>query len=402
MIEEFQSKFIEALEKQYGLWEKKTARFGSASYGKISNDLCISASQFSKLIYGSATEGMYIRSIKNVERLIISEKNALERTEAISERDAIQAKWAIEQKQSDKLKVKWRQARKKIIFLPLLTLILGVTMTALYHNFFKEKFIEVATIEHPLSPYFDQGFEAYFDTPYLNESEVQDYCPCSAYEGEWSLNKPFKLPLPGSKQPGLYYLAKSSDLRMKCSKIEELLIGKGKILAGYEYLISEIWVDTKQIPIIPKYFDNNTKDFTEEFENLVFEENPQFKKVATLHAFNVNHFEIHPDSIVRRAELTGRYATDIDKGLALKYQIDVKHILQNVLGNLTKTNCESTPNPFCSPNDLQEKESVIAFDCLYTIRTENLGIGGGYPYTKGFRLEKQSYSDNLTCKCTDD
>jgi hypothetical protein len=86
----------------------------------------------------------------------------------------------------------------------------------------------------------------------------------------------------------------------------------------------------------------------------------------------------------------------------LKYQIDVKHILQNVLGNLTKTNCESTPNPFCSPNDLKEKESVIAFDCLYTIRTENLGIGGGYPYTKGFRLEKQSYSDNLTCNCTDE
>ena len=46
-----------------------------------------------------------------------------------------------------------------------------------------------------------------------------------------------------------------------------------------------------------------------------------------------------------------------------------------------------------------EKQSVINFDCLYTIKTENLGIGGGYPYRKGYRLEKQNYSDNLTCGC---
>ena len=402
MVENFQSKFTDALEERYGIWEKKIARFGSASYGKISKDLCISASQFSKLLYGSATDGMYIRALQNVERLIASEKNALERTEAILERDEVQSKWKVEEDKFNKLKIKWQKSRKKIILLPLLTLVLGMVGMVGYYSFFEDESPKAATIQHPLSPYFDQGFEAYFDTPYLSESDVQDYCPCSAYEGEWSLDKSFKLPLPGSKQPGLYYLAKSSDLRMKCSKIEELSTGKGKVLAGYEYLISEIWVDTKQTPIIPKYFDNESKNFTPEFENLNFEENSQFKKIATLHAFNVNHFEIHPDSIVRRAELTGRYATDVDKDLALKYQIDVKHILQNVLGNLTKTNCESTPNPFCSPNDLKEKESVIAFDCLYTIRTENLGIGGGYPYTKGFRLEKQSYSDNLTCNCTDE
>jgi hypothetical protein len=402
MINDFQSKFIEGLEEQYGIWEKKTARFGSASYGKISKDLCISASQFSKLLYGNATEGMYIRATQNVERLIASEKNTRERAEAILERDKIQSKWEIDQEQFNKIKVKWGQSRRKIILLPLLTLVLSIVGMVVYYNFFKAESLAVVTSQHPLSPYFDQGFESYFDTPYLSESEVQDYCPCSAYEGEWSLDKSFKLPLPGSKQPGLYYLAKSSDLRMKCSKIKNFSIGKGNVLAGYEYLVSEIWVDTKQVPIIPKYFDNKTKKFTSEFDNLIFEEQPQFKKVATLHAFNVNYFEIHPDSIVRRAELTGRYATDIDNALASKYQIDVKHILQNVLGNLTKTDCESTPNPFCSPNDLKEKESVIAFDCSYTIRTENLGIGGGYPYTKGFRLEKQSYSDNLTCKCTDE
>ncbi|MGB1121794.1 MAG: hypothetical protein ACPG3Z_07345 [Saprospiraceae bacterium] len=400
MIEDLQSKFIAALERQYGTWEKETARFGSASYGKISKDLCISASQFTKLIYGNATDGMYIRSIKNVGRLTAAQQITSERDTAISERDKIQSKLEAAQEQSNRLQVKWQKSRKKIVLLPILSLLLGIIGMSIYHHYFKNKSSEI--IEHPLSPYFDKGFDAYFDTPYLNETEVQDYCPCSAYEGEWSLDKPFKLPLPGSRQPGLYYLAKSSDLRMKCSKIGETSVGKGNVLAGYEYLISEIWVDIKQTPIIPKYFDDKAIQFTTEFEELNFEDNPQFKKIATLHAFNVNHFEIHPDSIVRRAELTGRYATEVDESLALQYQIDIKHILQNVLGNLTKTDCESTPNPYCSPNDLKEKESVIAFDCLYTIKTENLGFGGGYPYTKGFRLEKQSYSDHLTCECTAD
>jgi hypothetical protein len=66
---------------------------------------------------------------------------------------------------------------------------------------------------------------------------------------------------------------------------------------------------------------------------------------------------------------------------------------------LTQTDCQAVTNKFCDPNDLQEGESVIDFACLYTINSENLGIGGGYPYRKGYRLMKQNYSDNLTCNC---
>jgi hypothetical protein len=48
---------------------------------------------------------------------------------------------------------------------------------------------------------------------------------------------------------------------------------------------------------------------------------------------------------------------------------------------------------------LEEGKSVVSFDCYYTIKAENLGFGGGYPYKKGYLLNKQSYSDNLTCEC---
>ncbi|MCB0683470.1 MAG: hypothetical protein KDC32_21590, partial [Saprospiraceae bacterium] len=78
MPENFTEQFIEKLEEHYGPWEKMTSRFGNATFGKIAKDLCISASQFSKLIYGSATDGMYVRSIRNIERLIEEQQAVVE------------------------------------------------------------------------------------------------------------------------------------------------------------------------------------------------------------------------------------------------------------------------------------------------------------------------------------
>jgi hypothetical protein len=396
MSPEFQKGFIDKLEEQYGPWEKSTSRFGSTSYGKVSKDLCISPSQFSKLIYGNATEGMYLRSIRNIERLIREQETRTQLLESKALLDEERAK-------GQKIRSGTKGSNAKIIFFSILGLLIGSFGTYEYITQTKKPAIETeSSLSHPLEAYFEHEFGADFDSPFLNESEVQEYCPCSAYEGKWSLYKPFKLPLPGSRAPGLYYLAKEADMRLKCSKIDEVFIRKGNALAGYEYLISEIWIDTKQTPLIPQYFDAKTKSFTVEFDTLKFENNPQFKKVATLVAFNVNKFYIYPDSIVRHAEITGRFASEVDESLTLSYNIDIKHILENVLGNLVKTDCQSSPNPFCNPNDLKENESVISFDCVYTIQAENLGIGGGYPYTKGFLLEKQNYSDNLTCRCGDE
>lgn len=389
----YKEQFIAKLEDYYGPWEKLTSSFGSANFGKIAEDLCISASQFSKLISGSATEGMYIRSLKNIERLLEEHKLGQERDEALQ-------KWNSAQKEVKKLRRKDRWKTYRLAVLVLAALLIGCAAAMLYTRYvYAPPTTTFEVGQHPLSPYFDRGFDADFDSPYLNESEVQDFCPCSAYEGTWSLSEPYKLPLPGNRKPGVYYLAKSADVRMKCSKSDTSKLGKGNVLWAYEYLINEIWVDTKETPLSPTYFNKNTMEYTPAFDSLVFENNPQFKRVATIHSFFVDKFEIYPDSIVRQGEPCGRFATDVDQRLVIDYEIDLKHILENVLGNLTKADCQSTYNPFCDPNDLQEKVSVISFDCLYTIKAENLGIGGGYPYRKGYRLEEQSYSDNLTCDC---
>jgi len=48
-----------------------------------------------------------------------------------------------------------------------------------------------------------------------------------------------------TKKPGLYYVAKTSDMRMKCYRNvppEE----KGKVLLGFEEMKHELWIDTKK------------------------------------------------------------------------------------------------------------------------------------------------------------
>lgn len=387
-----QEQFIGKLEAQYGAWDKTTSRFGPTAFGKIAGDLCISASQFSKLIYGTATEGMYTRTLKNIERLeqTVTLQNQVEQLRETQQ---------IRQQKVKLLQNNQRSNLLKLIGLIIGAFILGALLIYYWPQAEQTGFAQFSTInQHPLTPFFDQDFDADFDSPYLRASEVQDYCPCSAYEGRWSLSEEYKLPLPGNRKPGVYYLAKSADVRMKCAK-SATGADKGRVMNGYEYLINEIWVDTRLTPLSPLYFDKEQKAYTPEFKQLQFSEGPQFKKVATIHSFFIDKFEIFPDSIVRTGEPCGRFATDVDEKLAAEYEIDIKHILENVLGDLNKTDCQSAPNPFCDPNDLREKESVITFDCVYTIQTENLGIGGGYPYQKGYRLEQQNYSDNLTCVC---
>lgn len=374
--------FIATLEEKYGTWSQATARFGNATYGEIAKALNISPSQFSKLLYGTATEGMYQRTIENVKRLIRQDSIRKERDLALD----------------DFRRAKSGQTRNLVITSVLMFLI-GAIAVYIYDHRPMPDSEEIGMANHPLKHYFDRGYDAAFDSPFLRETEVREYCPCSGFEGKWTMETPFKLPLPGSRRPGLYYLARSSDLRLRCSNIAEPYVEKGKAMLGYEFFVSEIWLDTEQKPLIPEYFNIEKKSFTPAFESLTFEEEPRFIKLAELHAFNVNNFEIHPDSIVRRAELTGRFAADIDHANAQKYNIDIRHIVRNVLGNLTTTDCASIPNPYCDPNDLIEGKSEMAFDCIYTIKTENLGLGGGYPYVKTFRLKKQHYSDHLDCSC---
>ncbi|MEL7192790.1 MAG: hypothetical protein AAFS00_12545 [Bacteroidota bacterium] len=389
-----QERFIAKLEEKYGKWDKIASRFGTTPFGDISKDLSIGASQFSKLISGTATEGMYQRSIENINRLIQRESIRKALDEALGENEQIQ-------QQLQQAQVRVSKLQYRTIWGPLFSLLIGAAAAYFYYHNQSIKTNASTRSQHPLSAFFDQDFNANFNSPYLDLTDVQDFCPASAYEGIWSLSHSYKLPIPGSRMPGVYYLARSADVRMKASRYDTASAGQGHVLMAYEHLVNEIWVDIQKRPLSPQYFDKESKTFTADFEALVFEENPNFKKVATIHSFFIDQFTLIKDSIIRKGEPYGRYASDIDEALAREFELDIKYILEHVLGDMTTASCSAIENPFCDPNKLQEKESIMTFDCIYTIRSENLGIGGGYPYQKGYRLEKQMYADNLTCNCNE-
>lgn len=375
--------FTSLLEKKYGVWNRNKALFGTTPYGKVASDLSISSSQFSKLLYGTATEGMYERTLNNINRLI--------------ERQSIEKAYEETQLVINKSKT---AHRKRIYFFSILFLGIGLITSYLFD--FENFVFKLSDYEkHPLKSYFYPESTMFFDSPYISNSTISENCPCSGFEGKWILSESFKLPLPGMKKPGLYYQAKSADMIIRCSNLFDSYINKGHGMMGYEHLKSEIWIDTKQEPLVPQYFNPSSKVFTESFKQLDFESDSRFKKIADLAAFNVNMFKVHGDSITRNAELTGRLAIDINKKLAKKYNIDIGYIVKNVLGDLIKASCKTAYNPFCNPNDLFEGISKISFDCVYTINEENLGLNEGYPYTKTYMFKDQVFSDYLPCECDD-
>jgi len=382
-----QEELIEALEQTFGPWEKLTSKFGSTSFGEIADQLCLSNSLFTKLISGTATEGMYIRCIKNINRI--------QRNNEINEENK-GLKLTLDHYSSEK-----SQLKRYMLFLGIISLgLLALFCIKLFNDDVAKNSAQMNKEKdelHFLASYFDQTFGVPHISPFIPRSEVQKFCPCSAFEGKWELAKPYYIPIPFNK-PGIYYIAKSSDVRIKCAQSLNNL-EDGFEMIGFEKMTHEFWIDKTHEPLVPKYFNPDTKQFTKAYFNINFEENENFEKIAEISAFMLNKLTFSDERIYRIAEPVGRYARKVNEVASQKHEIDVDDLLEDVVGNMVKTECSDTENLFCNPNSLIEGESIIDFNCNFPIFAENLGFGGSYPYTKGFKLIEQNYSDNLLCDC---
>lgn len=386
MEENLNYNFKEKLKDLYGDYQPLMSKFGTSSFGEIASDLCISPSQFSKLISGSATEGMYMRSIRNIEQLT-THKQLLKETKLL--------KKELNSLGSVKKQNSYKYPKAVVAALVFLVVIIGALLVYIFvkNVIVKESDSLDSNDKHPLHSFFNIEENKTIDLGFLNEAEVQEYCPASAFEGKWKLAKPYFIPLPGSKKAGVYLLAKTADVTMVCSKFAG---EKGRVLWGFEHLTHEIWVDKTRQALIPFYFDVSNRAFTEEYNKLDFEHNSNFVKIASIKSFYLDEFTIRPDSIYRKGQPSGRYLEFSDKTLAKEYNIDVNYILKEVISDLTKTRCNAIKNKYSNPNDLKVN-SLVSFSCFYSINLENLGFGGSYPYTKSLQLVKKNYSDNLNC-----
>jgi len=136
-----------------------------------------------------------------------------------------------------------------------------------------------------------------------------------------------------------------------------------------------------------------------EFKNIDFLKEEKFIRVANVYSCFYDEILITNDSIYRKGEPCGRYADTENEDLHEKYNLNLSHIIEYIIGNMNFAACKPLPNKYCNPNDLINNTSTLSFPCSCSIKTENLGLGGSYPYNKSIKLVEQNYQSNLLCSC---
>lgn len=377
MQKTMKDQLISALEELYGEYRHNSALFGNANFSKIASDLCYSNSHFTKLISGSASNPMYERALKNISGLQKIKNLEKEIGDIKSSHNN-------------------KSFPKKYLLFSLLGLILCCVAFLLLNK--KSNTVETSIRNaHPLDVYFETNNSNYYKSPYLSEEQVHEYCPGSAFEGKWELNENYIIPIP-YKVPGLYYVGKSADIRLKCRK-SNLQEDRGKELIGFENIHNEIWFDTSLTPVDTKYFSKTKRAYTPEFSKIDFNNQENFTKIADVYSCFFDEIIISKDSIYRKGEPCGRYANAVNEQIHKEFNLDLNHIIEYIIGNMNFALCKPVENKYCNPNDLKNNESILAFDCSCSIKTENLGLGGSYPYTKSIKLMEQNYQSNLLCNC---
>jgi len=361
--------FIRALERLYGNYDYNSALFGSSNYSKISKDLCYSNSHFSKLISGGATDPMYDRALNNIKRL---------------------QKLADVKKQLE-LKAETSQFNSKSLLWKIAALVLGISTIFLFYN---QKSDEKKPVSgtHPLDIYFDFNDAHYYKSPYLSEEQVHQYCPGSAFEGRWKLADKYVIPIP-YKIPGLYYVGSNADIRLKCLKTSKE--NKGKELIGFENIENEIWFDQTLTNID---FNMPSQELSTNLNSINFENDKNYIKIASVYSCFYDEIVIANDSIQRKGEPCGRYANAENEEVLKEYNLDLNHIIEYIIGNMIFAQCSPMENIFCDPNDLQNGQSLLTFDCTCSLK-EGGSRENNFRYTKSMKLIEQNYQSNLSCNC---
>lgn len=363
--------FIEALEDNYGSFKKDSALFGSTNYSEISKALCYSNSHFTKLMSGGATEAMYERAIENVRRLN-KHKTLTHSFESSKSSFTSTLKF-------------YKYGFLLAIGICSITLVSFLTSKA-------ESKEPIDLESHPLEMYFNFNNNNYYKSPYLTEEQVNTFCPASAFEGKWALDNKYIIPIP-YKIPGLYYVGKSADIRLKCKK-SSLPNDKGKELIGFENIENEIWFDKTMQPIDIDEFKTQENSLYRKFENT-----KDLIKIASVYSCFFDEILISKDSIYRKGEPCGRYANTHNEEVIAEYKLDLDHIIEYIIGNMVFAQCDALENKFCDPNKLQNGISTLDFSCKCSFKTGSAGFGSSYPYIKSIKLIEQNYQSSLRCNC---
>ncbi|MFH6983148.1 hypothetical protein [Marinoscillum luteum] len=371
---ELYSDFIHKLKKLFGKFDESHKRFEKSSNSEIARELGYSDAQFSRLINESATAGEYQRAIQSIDRILM----VVQLESELGRKLGGTRDW--------KKHPGWLGATVLVVLLLILTIIWR-----------PGSYQELPDSEKsPRDNMLKWTFETAFINPYVKLDDLPEDCnyPCYKYQGKWELKEGYKIPF-FRERNGFHYSATEVNMYARCMSEKD---PKGKIIEGYEYQKHEIWYDRRELPIdsfIRK--DLALKDF---YKQLDFSLDNNFVKVATVHTFFRNEFEIDSLVIHRSGKVIGRDLEFTDQE-ELEELFSSKNLIKDILSELNRiaTNrledfsrpitCEPAQVPSSNIHLIKDGDEM-SFNCQLT--TSRLAMN----YTKTFVLKDQ-YIKN-TCR----
>lgn len=347
-IDAIYTAFVNGLKKLYGDFDADNKKFGKAPNSQISRDLGYSDAQFSRLINASATEGEYQRAIQNLERILTVSRleNEIEK---------------------NKKPINWKQ--HSIWFFISIALVLALLYISTIEStpIAESSATELNGRDHTLK----WTFESSFINPYVKLDDLPDDCnyPCYKYQGKWELKEMYKIPF-FRERSGFHYLATEVHTYARCMSEES---ESGDVLEGFEYQKHEIWYDKREWPV--DSFMTVSRGLKESYEEMNFQDQHNFIKVADVHTFFRNEFTIEDTIIYRTGKVIGRdmeFVSEAD----LNDIVDNPNMVQELREELN----------LIASNKLEDFSKPV--DCLNaTVRSDFHSITNG---------DVMSFSCNLT------
>ncbi len=350
--ENYHSSFITLLEKEYGNFNPNKNSFEATSNSKIARDLCYSDSQFSRLINNTASEGEFIRALRNVNRLL---------NEARLEKNQINVP---SEKKSNKLIL--------ISIVILFMLAFGFLGFYIGQSNFKEN--ESTKESNSRYEMLQWSFENKYIKPYVKLKELPADCnyPCYKYQGKWVLKSEYKIPF-FRERNGFHYVAKDAVMYVRCMDEQD---NSGTTFEGYEYQKHEIWYDKREMPIDSFLTVGQKTKVREDYNSLNLENDPNFIKLAYVHTFFKNEFNLDSTLIYRSGKVIGRDIEFLSDEI-LQEKIDSSKLiaeLQNEVNSIAKNRLEDFSKPVaCEPTTvpkldfhLIDEGDELNFGCQFT------------------------------------
>lgn len=351
--EDYHKSFVSLLEKEYGSFNPNKNSFEATSNSKIARDLCYSDSQFSRLINNTASEGEFKRALRNVERLL--KESRLEK----------------EQHTNPPLKT---TTNKYILILVCLFFLLALGFLLFNSGNFTfeaDESINPSTSRYEMLKW---SFENKYIRPYVKLKELPADCdyPCYKYQGKWVLKNEYKIPF-FRERNGFHYVAKEAVMYVSCMQERD---NSGTSLEGYEYQKHEIWYDVREMPIDSFLVRGQTTKVRQDYNSSNLEDDENFIKIAYVHTFFKNEFNLDSTLIARSGSVIGRdieFLSDeiLQKktgspNLIAELKSEVNSIAKNRLEDFSKpVACEPSPVPKTDYHSI-DKGDQLDFACQFT------------------------------------